>query len=69
MADQSMTATADERILPRPDQQPAHPSFWLSVTALWLREVRGFYRQPARVLAGIATPLIFWGVLDRKSVV
>jgi ABC-2 type transport system permease protein len=63
MADHSMTATADERVLPRPGQQPARPSFWLSVTALWLREVRGFYRQRARVLAGIATPLIFWAIL------
>lgn len=63
MADQSMTATAGERVLPRPEEIPARPSFWLSVTALWLREVRGFYRQPARVLAGIATPLIFWAVL------
>lgn len=49
--------------MPRPDQVPARPSFWLSVTALWLREVRGFYRQRARVIAGIATPLIFWAVL------
>jgi ABC-2 type transport system permease protein len=30
------------------------------VGALWQREVRGFYRQRARVLAGLATPLIFW---------
>jgi ABC-2 type transport system permease protein len=63
MADHSMTATAGERALSRQDQQPARPSFWLSVIVLWLREVRGFYRQPARVFAGIATPLIFWGVL------
>jgi ABC-2 type transport system permease protein len=63
MADHGITATAGERVLPRPDRQPARPSFWLSVTALWLREVRGFYRQPARVLAGIGTPLIFWAVL------
>lgn len=41
----------------------ARPSFALSVWTLWLREVRGFYRQPARVAAGIATPLIFWFVL------
>ena len=38
----------------------AVPSFWMSVGALWLREFRGFYRQRARVVAGLATPLIFW---------
>jgi len=71
MADHSMTATADERVLPRPGQQPARPSFWLSVTALWLREVRGFYRQRARVLAGIATPLICnWpGVIKQSGAI
>lgn len=30
---------------------------------LWAREFRGFYRQPARVGAGLATPLIFWVAL------
>lgn len=63
MADHGMTATAGEQALPRPEQHQAQPSFWLSVAALWLREVRGFYRQRARVIAGVATPLIFWAVL------
>ena len=44
-------------------QPTAHPSFGLSVATLWFREFQGFYRQPARVAAGIATPLIFWLVL------
>ena len=63
MSDHGATATAQEQVMPRPDRAPARPSFWLSVPALWLREVRGFYRQRARVIAGIATPLIFWAVL------
>ncbi len=41
-------------------EAPASPSFWLTVGALWQREVRGFYRQRARVMAGLVTPLIFW---------
>lgn len=41
----------------------ARPSAWLSVSSIWIREVRGFYRQKARVVAGIATPLIFWTIL------
>jgi ABC-2 type transport system permease protein len=45
-----------------PSEAP-RPSFWLAATALWLREIRGFYRQKARVAAGIATPLIFWAIL------
>ncbi len=43
--------------------QAAHPSAWLAVSSIWMREVRGFYRQKARVVAGIATPLIFWTIL------
>lgn len=39
------------------------PSYLLALWTLWLREVRGFYRQRARVIAGLATPLIFWFVL------
>jgi len=41
----------------------ARPSYLLGLWTLWLREVRGFYRQRARVIAGLATPLIFWFVL------
>jgi len=39
------------------------PSYLLALWTIWLREVRGFYRQRARVIAGLATPLIFWFVL------
>ena len=46
-----------------PQVRRGRPSLLLSVWTLWLREVRGFYRQPARVTAGLATPLIFWFVL------
>jgi len=41
--------------------EPAvRPSIALAVWTLWRREFRGFYRQRARVIAGLATPLIFW---------
>ena len=35
----------------------------LSVATLWLREVRGYYRQRSRVIGGLATPLVFWLLL------
>jgi ABC-2 type transport system permease protein len=61
MSDHAATApTAPERTYPAPPEAPAAPSFWLTVGALWHREVRGFYRQRARVMAGLVTPLIFW---------
>ena len=57
------TAAAPESVeLSRTDRTP-QPSAWLAVWTLWSREVRAFYRQRSRVLAGLATPLIFWGVL------
>ncbi len=39
------------------------PSFWLSVSTLCFRELRGFYRQKSRVIGSLATPLLFWFVL------
>ena len=43
------------------EREPApQPSFWGAVFTLWQREFRGFYRQRSRVMAGLATPLIFW---------
>jgi ABC-2 type transport system permease protein len=61
MSDQAATATAaPEGALSAPAEASASPSFWLTVGALWHREVRGFYRQRARVMAGLVTPLIFW---------
>lgn len=38
-------------------------SFWLVAATLWLREVRGFYRQRSRVIGTLSTPLLFWFVL------
>lgn len=38
-------------------------SFWLCAATLWLREVRGFYRQRSRVIGSLSTPLLFWFVL------
>jgi ABC-2 type transport system permease protein len=42
---------------------PAQPSFSLGVATLWWREVRSFYRQRSRIIAALATPLLFWLVL------
>jgi ABC-2 type transport system permease protein len=41
----------------------AEPSFVLGVATLWWREVRSFYRQRSRIVAALATPLLFWLVL------
>ncbi len=41
----------------------AHPSFALGVATLWWREIRSFYRQRSRIIAALATPLLFWLVL------
>jgi ABC-2 type transport system permease protein len=41
-------------------ETPLAPAFWSTIGALWQRELRGFYRQRSRVIAGLATPLIFW---------
>lgn len=41
----------------------AHPSLALGVATLWWREVRSFYRQRSRIVAALATPLLFWLVL------
>jgi ABC-2 type transport system permease protein len=39
------------------------PSLLLGVATLWWREVRSFYRQRSRIIAALATPLLFWAVL------
>ena len=44
-------------------RRSVQPRLWLSVGTLWSREIRGFYRQRSRVIAGLATPLIFWLLL------
>jgi ABC-2 type transport system permease protein len=39
------------------------PGVWLPACSLWQREIVRFYRQKARVVGVIASPLIFWLVL------
>ena len=39
------------------------PGVWLPAWSLWQREIVRFYRQRARVVGVIASPLIFWLVL------
>src|SRR5271154_614250 len=41
----------------------ASPGIWLAAYSLWLREIVRFYRQKARGVGVIASPLIFWVVL------
>ena len=46
--------------------QQAHtaaPGIWLPAISLWQREIVRFYRQKARVVGVIASPLLFWLVL------
>src|SRR6201993_5040655 len=42
---------------------PAHAGTLLPATSLWWREVIRFYRQRARVVGVIASPLLFWIVI------
>ena len=39
------------------------PGIWLPAFTLWQREIVRFYRQKARVVGVVASPLIFWIVL------
>lgn len=41
----------------------AAPGVWTPAYSLWLREIVRFYRQKARVVGVIATPLLFWVLL------
>ena len=41
----------------------SRPGLWLPAFSLWQREIVRFYRQKARVVGVIASPLIFWVVL------
>lgn len=41
----------------------AKASVWTAAYSLWLREIVRFYRQKARVVGVIATPLLFWVLL------
>ena len=38
-------------------------SFFLSVSALWRREMVRFVRQRSRIVGAFASPLIFWLLL------
>ncbi len=44
-------------------QQPRKVGIWIPAYTLWLREIVRFYRQKARVVGVIASPLLFWFVL------
>jgi ABC-2 type transport system permease protein len=46
-----------------PARTSATPGIWLPAGSLWLREIVRFYRQKARVVGVIASPLLFWIVL------
>ncbi|HEX4036573.1 MAG TPA: ABC transporter permease [Acidobacteriaceae bacterium] len=41
----------------------ANPGVWTPAYSLWLREIVRFYRQKARVVGVLATPLLFWVLL------
>src|SRR5437868_8720842 len=41
----------------------ATSDLWLPAYTLWLREIVRFYRQPARVVGVIASPVVFWLVI------
>lgn len=43
--------------------QPKKVGIWTPAYTLWLREIVRFYRQKARVVGVIASPLLFWFVL------
>ena len=38
----------------------AEPGIWIPAFSLWQREIVRFYRQKARVVGVIASPLLFW---------
>ena len=48
---------------PRIRSQVASPGIWIPAFSLWQREIVRFYRQKARVVGVIASPLLFWLVL------
>lgn len=45
------------------DEAVPSPSFWLCAGTLWLRELRGFYRQRSRIVGSLSAPLLIWFVL------
>ena len=57
---QTSPAAARERHTAPP---PAKPSTAVAAYSLWRREIVRFYRQKARVVGVVASPLLFWLVL------
>ncbi|MHB1935442.1 MAG: ABC transporter permease [Acidobacteriaceae bacterium] len=53
-------ATATVRLAPK---SSLSASLWIPAYSLWRRELVRFYRQKARVVGVIASPLLFWLVL------
>jgi ABC-2 type transport system permease protein len=53
-----VTAASPPRALPS-----RNASLWTAAWTLWEREIVRFYRQKARVIGVIASPLLFWFVL------
>ena len=62
MATLAAPTTAPTRLAHRPGST-ARASTWLAAGSLWQREIVRFYRQKARVVGVIASPLLFWLVL------
>jgi ABC-2 type transport system permease protein len=58
MATVTQTATFPARV-----NAPASAGLWLPAFTLWWREIVRFYRQRARVVGVIASPLLFWVVI------
>lgn len=57
------TIAATAAAPPRLNRVPPQPGIWVPAYSLWLREIVRFYRQKARVVGVIASPLLFWLVL------
>ncbi len=58
------TAVREVGAIPSPRLSvPARPSTAIAAYSLWRREIVRFYRQKARVVGVIASPLLFWLVL------
>ena len=57
------TVTAPTRLSGPPARSASSPGIWVPACSLWLREIVRFYRQKARVVGVIASPLLFWIVL------
>ena len=56
-------ATIAATATPSRIQQPQKVGVWTPAYTLWLREIVRVYRQKARVVGVIASPLLFWFVL------